>query len=325
MKTTVTKRMPERLSRDYRNAWIQYVSDKKIIAALYEGADSAGGYAVPVTVDGQILPLAGEDSALRRVARVITTDGDIKIPLEVSETAADTKAESGASDFAFDLSGPTLSQTLLTAYQIGDETDLSWELASDAPELIPEFLNPSIERGVRFKEETAFVTGSGSGEPQGILSSGGAPFGVAHSVVSLDPILDLIGSIKAEYLDNASFLMNRKTAVAARKQQIADGQYVKAWTREIGSQGRPQDFLFGFPVYYSAGMPTIAQSAKVICFGDFRRAVVIGDRGGSAISIKVLDQTKATIGLVTVLGYRRTDQRIVAPEAISTFVIDSGS
>jgi HK97 family phage major capsid protein len=72
-------------------------------------------------------------------------------------------------------------------------------------------------------------------------------------------------------------------------------------------------------------MPAIAQGASPLVFGDFRRGFVIGDRFGSAINIKILDQSKFQFGLIEVLAFRRTDSRVRRSEALKRFVIDSAS
>ncbi len=48
---------------------------------------------------------------------------------------------------------------------------------------------------------------------------------------------------------------------------------------------------------------------------------MIGDRGGSGINVKVLDQPKAAQGVITLLTYRRTDGRVRVAEALQPYYI----
>ncbi len=171
---------------------------------------------------------------------------------------------------------------------------------------------------VQTYEENKFISGTGSGEPEGVLTA--SDFGVAHSTITLDKLLDLEGSLKAKYLPNASFLMARPTSIAIRKAQLDANLFDPIWTR-VGSQ----EYCDGYPVFYSSSMPGLTQSASPICFGDFKRGFLIGDRGGSGINVKVLDQPKANIGVIQLLAYRRTDSLVRRSEALKRFVIDSGS
>ncbi len=81
-------------------------------AALYEGAEGAGGYAVPITVSDQIVPLAPNEMSVRLLAQVIPTAMDIKIPQKSAFGQASAKAENSA----FTEIDPTLSQITLSAY-----------------------------------------------------------------------------------------------------------------------------------------------------------------------------------------------------------------
>lgn len=70
------------LSADYRDAFYTYLGSNgtKMSAALYEGSNPAGGFIVPLTVEGQVVPLAPTDMGVRAIASVIPTAMDIKIP-----------------------------------------------------------------------------------------------------------------------------------------------------------------------------------------------------------------------------------------------------
>lgn len=134
------------------------------------------------------------------------------------------------------------------------------------------------------------------------------------NLVSISGILDLIATLKSTYHPNASFLMTRATSVIIRKAQVQANLFEPAWTR-VGKQ----DYLFGYPVFFSASMPTAARSATPVLFGDFKLGYTIGDRGGAGINVKVLDQPLATQGQLQLLTYRRTDGRVRRSEAIQSY------
>ncbi len=136
--------------------------------------------------------------------------------------------------------------------------------------------------------------------------------------MSIDGTLDLIGTLNAAYLDNASFLMSRNTSVLIRKAQRQANLFEPVWTRS-----GDRDYLHGFPVEYSAAMPVAARSATPLLFGDFKQGYVIGDRGGSGINVKVLDQPFALQGQIALLAFRRTDGRVRRPQAIQGYTIAS--
>ena len=313
-----TKPQPVKtLSSDYAEAFYDYIASNgaKVGAALYEGSNPAGGYVVPVVVDDQIVPLAPNEMSIRNLASVIPTSSDIKIPTKSSFGTAGIKTELSA----FGESEPTLSQFTLSAYMIGLEADVSWELAQDVPSF-QQFAMQDQILAVQQLEESYFATGSGSGQPQGLIGNVGA--GVVEeadtngNLVTIAGTLDLIGKLNEVYQRNASWLMSRATSIVLRKAQTQSNLFAPAWTRENG-----QDYLWGFPVAYSNYMPSATRGNTPILFGDFKQGYVIGDRGGSGINIKVLDQPKATSGILVLLAYRRVDGRVRRSEAVQSYVI----
>lgn len=307
-----------KFTAEYANAFFAFIASlgrpsAEISAALYEGSSSAGGYAVPIVVDDQIVPLAPQEMAVRRIAQVIPTTTDIKFPSKLAFGTAAINAELGT----FGGTAPTLEQFTLSAFMAGVLNALSWELAQDVP-AFQSFLVQDMILAQQMFEENLYVNGSGSGQAQGLIGNVGA--GVTldpdanGNVVGINGTLDLIGTLNAAYHANASWLMNRTTSIIIRKAQVEANLFFPAWT----SSGK-QDFLHGYPVEYSAYVPTAARGAAPLLFGDFKQGYLIGDRGGAGINVKVLDQPLASQGQLQLLTYRRTDGRVRRSEAIQQY------
>jgi HK97 family phage major capsid protein len=297
-------------------------------SALYEGSggssNGAGGYAVNIPTDGQIIPLAVPDLGVRSVARAIPTATDIKLPSQSTFGTAGIKAESGATTNAFVESNPTLAQLTLSAFMMGLTHTVSWELLQDVS-MFQEFGVRDLLNAVAIAEDGFFVTGTGTGQPQGLIGNTGSGTAAPYLVEATGSYLlnatdDVLGTLKGSYFPNAAWLMSRATAVAIRKAQRQANLFAASWTRENG-----RDLLHGFPVSYSAAMPAIptATSAGVvpILFGSFQDGYVIGDRGGAGTFVKILDQPLATAGQTVLLGYKRVDGRVRRSEAIQAVTI----
>ncbi len=286
-------------------------------AALYEGSNTSGGYAVPVTVDDQIVPLAPNEMAVRRIAQVIPTRMDIKIPTKQTFSTATAKAETSS----FTESEPTIGQFTLSAYMAGVLQEISWELAQDVP-AFQAFAVDDMILAQQMYEENLYVNGTGSGQAQGLINNVGpgifAEPDSNSNNVSIVGILSLIATLKEAYQANASFLMARPTSIVLRKAQMLSNLFFQAFTSVGG-----QDYLFGYPVYYSSSMPAAIRGNAPIIFGDFKRGYLIGDRGGSGINVKVLDQPLASQGLIQLLAYRRTDGRVRRSEALQQYNISA--
>jgi HK97 family phage major capsid protein len=292
--------------------------DGKMMGALYEGSETAGGYAVPVVVDDQIVPLAPQELAVRKVAMVIPTTMDIKVPTKTAFSTAAAKAETSS----FTESEPTISQFTLSAYMAGVLQEISWELAQDVP-AFQAFAVDDMLLAQAMYEENLYVNGTGSGQAQGLTGNVGVGYGPQEAdtngnLVTIAGILNTIGTLNETYHPNASFLMQRATSIVLRKAQMESNLFFPAFSRVGG-----QDYLFGYPVNYSAYMPAATRGNSPVIFGDFKRGYIIGDRGGSGINVKVLDQPLASQGLIQLLAYRRTDGRVRRSEALQSYEISA--
>lgn len=288
----------------------------QMFGALYEGSETAGGYAVPVVTDDQIVPLAAQEMAVRRVALVIPTTSDIKIPTKTAFSTATAKAETSS----FTESEPTLGQFTLSAYMAGVLQEISWELAQDVP-AFQAFAVDDMILAQQMYEENLYVNGSGSGQAQGLIGNVGAGYGPQeldsnNNAFTVTGVLNTIGTLNEVYHANASWLMARPTSVVIRKAQAQANLFFPALTSVGG-----QDYLFGYPVNYSAYVPSASRGNTCALFGDFKRGYIIGDRGGSGINVKVLDQPLASQGLIQLLAYRRTDGRVRRSEAIQAYTV----
>lgn len=315
---------------DYEAAfWDNFMASggRDVNAALYEGSNTAGGYAVPITVDGQIVPLAPQEMAIRQLARVIPTTNDIKFPIKNAHGTAAAKSEGdGTGTNTFGGTSPAIGQVTLSAFMAGDVVPASWELLQDVAAAQP-FLTDDITLAVQQYEEPLFITGTGSGQPQGVATGATVNSNVTLAgttgvvgKVTLDSMDDLEGNLNAVYLANASWLMNRTTLTFLRKLQRQANLFDPVLVFQNGTW-----YYNGKPIFISSSVQDQStNNNKPVLFGDFKRGFVIGDRGGSGINVKVLDQTRAKEGMVEFLAYRRTDSRVIRSEAIQAIKVVTG-
>jgi len=202
----------------------------------------------------------------------------------------------------------------------GHVVDASWELLQDV-QTAQQFIVGDLILSMQQFEEDKFVNGSGSGEALGLLGNVSSPGELYEpdsnsNLVTVAGTLSLTGALKGAYHKNASWLMSRATSIVIRKSQTQANLFNPAWTRENG-----QDYLHGYPVFYSSSMPAASRGNTPALFGDFSAGYIVGDRGGSGISIKILDQPKAVSGITSLLAYRRVDGRVRLAEAIVPYKI----
>jgi HK97 family phage major capsid protein len=288
------------------------------------GSNAAGGYALSVPTVPQIVPLGLPDLAMLEASMVIPTSNPVKIPTEVSFGGAAIKAESSSgSPSSFGETDPTLGQITLDAFMLGNVRLISWELYQDV-EIFGQFATTDLLNAVAIAEDGYYVTGSGSGQPQGIAGNVGTGSGSAYALAGtsadattiLDSLFDVVGSLKAVYQKGASFILSRVTANTIRRAQMQTNLFAPVFTRDADGTER----ILGYPVLYDSNVPSLptATNAGTVSayFGDFKQGYIIGQRGGAGTYVKVLDQPYAVQGQIALLGYKRFDGRVRRSEAI---------
>lgn len=240
--------------------------DHAVVDALKEGTDPDGGFLVPDEFENQLIQKLQEANVLRTISHVIQTNsGEHKIPVVASEgTAAWLEEEA-----AYTESNTQFSQVSLGSHKLGTLIKVSEELLNDSAFDLMAYLSDEFGRRLGNAEEQAFLTGTGTGQPSGVLTdtNGASAGSTATKVDSLtfDDLIDLFYSLKAPYRQNAVFLMNDDTVKAIRKMKDKNDQYI--WHPSVQA-GQP-DRILNCPVYTSPFMPTLAAANKPVLFGDF--------------------------------------------------------
>ena len=255
---------------------------------------SDGGYTVPREVDAMIARELTEISPIRALAQVVQTGsaGYRKLVSTggtasgwVSETAA--RPETDTPQFA-EIAPPTGELYANPAASQAMLDDAGFDLESWlASEIAMEFARA---------EGAAFVSGTGSDQPEGFLSApvsvaedGVRAFGALQYVGSGDAsgfgatpegrLIDLVHTMKAGHRQGASFVMNSSTLADVRKLKTADGAFL--WQPGM-VEGQP-DRLLGYPVVEAEDMPDVAAGAFPIAFGNFRHGYLIAERSATQI------------------------------------------
>lgn len=278
--------------------------------ALKEGTDPDGGYLVPDEFEKQLIQKLHEANILRSISNVIQTNsGEHKIPVVATEGTASWMEE----EAAYTESNTQFSQVSLGVHKLGTLIKVSEELLNDSAFDLMGYLSEEFGRRLGDAEEKAFLTGTGSGQPTGMLNdTTGATLGStakSSTDINFDDLIDLFYSLRAPYRKNAVFIMNDDTVKAVRKLKDKNDQYI--WQPSVQA-GQP-DRILNCPVLTSQYMPTLAASNKPVLFGDFNY-YWIADRQGR--TFKRLNELYAVTGQVGFLGSQRVDAKVILPEAI---------
>ena len=308
MKVEERQEKKGRARDEYKNAMLNALRTnfKRVENVLQEGVDADGGYLVPDEYDDRLIETLEEENIMRSLGTTITTSGQHKINIAMSDPAAAWIEEGGALNFG----DSKFAQVLLDAHKLHVAIKVTEELLYDNAFKLEDHILTAFGKALANAEEDAFLNGDGTGKPTGIFNktNGGAYLKDVTAVKS-DDLIDLIHALKRPYRKNATFIMNDKTIAQVRKLKDNNGAYI--WQPSY-QDGEP-DRILGYPVKTSAFAPENA-----IAFGDFSY-YNIGDRG--ARSFKELTELFAGNGMIGFVAKERVDGKLVLKEAVQILPI----
>jgi HK97 family phage major capsid protein len=260
--------------------------------ALSAGSDPDGGYLLPASTVGRMVKRVYERSVMRRLALVVPISTDALEGIsDNDETDAGWVTEIGTRN---DTDTPTVGKYRIQAEEMYAQPKVTQKLIDDAATDVEAWLADKVADKFARVEGTAFLQGTGVGQPRGLCTYSTVATGddtrdwakFEHVVTGAngafhtdkaDPLQSLLGAFRDEYLQNANWLMRREVRTLIRKMKEATSdRYL--WEPSL-QMGQP-DRLLGYPVNIDQHMPTIATGSLSLAFGDFREAYTIVDRLG---------------------------------------------
>lgn len=260
--------------------------------AMSAGSDPDGGYLLPHATAGRMLGKIYEQSTMRQLAEVQTiSSNDIEGILDNDEASAGWVSELGSRS---ETTTPTVGKWRIEAHEMYAMPKASQRILDDAATNVEAWLAGKIADKFARVEGAAFWTGDGVGKPRGLAAYGTATTGDdtrawgtfqhvvtgadgAFHTTKADPLQDLIGSFKDQYLQNASFVMRREVRTDIRKMKEATSD---RYLWEPSLQAGQPDRLLGYPTRIDQYMPAKGTGSLSLAFGDFRQAYLIVDRMG---------------------------------------------
>ncbi|SLN20031.1 Phage capsid family protein [Roseivivax jejudonensis] len=273
------------------------------IKALTVSNDPQAGYLAPAEMSTEFVRNLVEFSPIRSIASVRGITGpSVKYPKRNSVTNAQWEGEAEDSEE----SEPTFGQLEVFPYKLTTFTDISNELLSDSGGTAEAEVRLALAEDFGKKEGTAFVNGTGSGQPEGLMTHPDIAETVNGSTTALSPdkMIDLMYALPAMYRNAGTWLMNGTTLAAVRKLKDGDGRFL--WQPAF-TAGQPETIL-GRPVVEAIDMPDISSGAFPILYGDFS-AYRIVDR--LAMSILSDPYTQARKGVTRMHATRRVGGRVL--------------
>jgi len=301
-----------------------------IMAALTTGSDPGGGYFLEPDQNGRLVQRIHETSPIRQLASVVQTGSVDALEgiADINEPAAGGWV--GETDDRGETDTQDVGAYRIPLHEQWANPRVTQKMLDDGTFDVESWLVESIRRKLARGENTAFVTGNGVSKPRGFVDYGAAavttdddtrdwgvlqyvPTGASGAFASSDPadvLQTTVFKLKAEFLANASWVMNRATMAEVAKLKDGQGNYLLA----AGDVRNRTPFqILGFPVVLAEDMPKIAADSFSIAFGDFRAGYQIVDH---ARGVAVLRDPFTKKGFVKFYTTRRVGADVVDFDAI---------
>jgi len=168
---------------------------KQVHNALTERVGSEGGYLIPEVLRSEVLMVAIEEAVVRSRARVIPMDS-LSVPLPaIDDISHQNNVYGGVQGFwteegaSLSASAPTFNVVRLLAKKLTAYTSIPNELLQDSVTPLDTWFGMFFPKALAWFEDVAFLTGTGVGEPQGILTAPGnvrVPVAADNTIVFAD-------------------------------------------------------------------------------------------------------------------------------------------
>lgn len=291
-------------------------------ATMGETIDSLGGFAAPVDFQTRVIERIAGLAVVRGRASVDTTSRDrVEYPVikggdnrYTSAVRVSWTSEINLADIGTNL---TLGSEAIPVHTMMAEAWISRNNVEDAAFDIEGHLTRRIGEAAALDENERFLTGTGVGTPQGILPGGTnglsltRVFSGSTTGVTWDQLLALYYGVAAQYRQNAVWCMEGATALNIS--QIKDSNFGYLWQPfqyQGGAMG-PEPMLRGKAVLEDEAMPSIANGAYPIIFGDMTGYQII-DRVGMTIE-RYLDSGPARKNAIVYVMRRRVGGQVLEP------------
>jgi len=292
-----------RATAEYKAAFNEYLRKPKgavageFLNALQVGTNSEGGFVTHEEFQTSVERAMVNYNAFRQYATVISTGGDRNIPYESTRGAASWTAE----EASYPESDPAFGRLTLGAHKLAKIIKVSEELVNDSDFDLFSYLTENAAEAFGIAEENAFLNGTGSGQPNGLLTLAG-DVGSAETAITEEALDDLFWGVGAADRTRAVWVFGDVALRDISKLKNSNGDRI--WSPGL-TAGAP-DTILGRPYINSDHMGSPANSPEEVVgyFGDLSK-YIIADR--TNMVIQRLDERYADTGQVGFRCYRRVD------------------
>ncbi|SHL10548.1 phage major capsid protein, HK97 family [Nitrosospira sp. Nsp11] len=282
---------------------------------------SEGGYTVQSEIAKELVDKLKGYKGVREVASQITTGTGNPLSYPTSDGTSETGEWIAENVTATD-ADVTFGTVALNVFKAGSKViTIPLELLQDTSIDIVGLINNRIRDRIGRVANTGFTTGSGTGQPNGIITA--ASVGKTGTTgqtltVTYDDLVDLVDSLDYAYHDGTlKFMMSQTMRKTVRKIKDTVGRPVWTPSYDKGIAGGLADELLGYGMQLNNDVAVPAANAKSIGFGDFSKYMI---RDALILSLfRFTDSVYTKKGQVGFMAWARMGGNLVDTNAVKLY------
>jgi HK97 family phage major capsid protein len=279
-----------RSTDDYASAFSKVMTGQGMLltneerVAIAVGTNTQGGFLTPTHLDPTlILTNSGSSNAIRRISRVVTLGQGYDTWNGVTTAGVTASWDAELAEVSDDT--PSFASVAIPVYSARSLVQASFEAFQDIPGLQSDVMMLFADARDRL-EGAAHATGSGSGQPKGIVTAvdASASLDVVSTTAATIGEVDvhaLYRAVPVRWRGNGTFVLNPTYNLAIKRLGSAVGS---AFTGYLTAPTTDQ--ILGRPVVESDDMPTTQNTTELnpeIIYGDFSNYVIVDKPGSTSV------------------------------------------
>lgn len=282
------------------------------------GVDAAGGYTVPKEFLVRMTEALKAFGGLLGVAEVLNTTSGAPLQWPTNDDTSNVGAilaeNSQVTEQDFVFGSTSLAAHMYTSKMVRVSRQLLQDTAFNLEEWLPRKLGERIGRAAAGH----FGTGTGTGQPQGIVTGLTKVTSTATaSKIGYDDLVDLEHSVDPAYRQSATVRYLLHDFALRELRKLKDTTNRPLWVPAIA--GGPPSTINGYAYTIDNSLPAPADDAKPIVFGDIRAAYAVRVVNG-AQTLRLAERY-ADYLQIGFLGFQRLDGKVQDTSAAAALEI----
>lgn len=275
--------------------------------------DSEGGFTVQTDVATAIADALKSYGGIRAVANVIRTEGGNPFQYPTSDGTSEEGEIIAENQSATD-EDPNFGSKMIGSYKFSSKViAVPIELLQDSSVDIEAFIVSRIGTRLGRITNRKYTTGTGTNEPEGVVTAstvGAAGAVSAVAAITYEDLLNLEHSVDPAYREqNPIWMMSDAALKLVRGIKDDNGRplFVPSFDLRLG--GAPAE-LMNYPIQLNQNMAAPAPDARSLLFGSFNPHFLIRDAMTMSL-FRFTDSVYTKRGQVGFLAWMRSDCRLV--------------